>query len=55
VRDAVLRGAAAAILAHDSAALDAFPAALTEAARSVDSGTAARTLDTWVRLVSPGS
>ena len=55
VRDAVLLNAAAAILAHDSAALDAFPAALTEAARSIDSGTAARTLDGWIRLVSPGS
>jgi anthranilate phosphoribosyltransferase len=55
VRDAVLLNAGAAIVAHDGAhpALDAFPAALAQAADSIDSGAAARTLDAWV--VSPGS
>jgi anthranilate phosphoribosyltransferase len=50
VRDAVLLNAAAAIVAHDTThpTLDAFPAALTLAAESIDSGAAARTLDTWV-------
>jgi anthranilate phosphoribosyltransferase len=53
VRDAVLLNAAAAIVAHDSVdaspTLDALPAALRLAAESVDSGTAARTLDAWIR------
>jgi anthranilate phosphoribosyltransferase len=48
VRDAVLLNGAAAIVAHDAAALDAFPDALAEAAESIDSGAAARTLDAWV-------
>jgi anthranilate phosphoribosyltransferase len=50
VRDAVLLNAAAAILAHDTThpTLDAFPAALALAAESIDSGAAARTLDTWI-------
>lgn len=57
VRDAVLLNAAAAIVAHDARhpALDAFPDALALAARSIDSGAAARTLDAWIGLVSPGS
>ena len=48
VRDAVLLNAAAAIVAHDAAALDALPAALIEAAESFDSGAAASTLDAWI-------
>jgi anthranilate phosphoribosyltransferase len=53
VRDAVLLNAAAAIVAHDAVhrrpSLDAFPAALRLAADSIDSGSAARTLDAWIR------
>jgi anthranilate phosphoribosyltransferase len=48
VRDAVLLNAAAAIVAHDAASLDALPGALTEAAGSIDSGSAARALDAWI-------
>jgi anthranilate phosphoribosyltransferase len=58
VRHAVLLNAAAAIVAHDvadgprppGAVLDAIPAALDLAARSVDSGAAARTLQAWRRV-----
>jgi anthranilate phosphoribosyltransferase len=51
----VLLNAAGAIVAHDvairpsPAILGAFPEALDVAARSVDSGAAARTLHDWIR------
>ncbi|MEX2620310.1 MAG: anthranilate phosphoribosyltransferase [Egibacteraceae bacterium] len=47
-RDAVLLGAAAALVAADL--VDAWAEALRAAAASIDSGAAARTLDDWVRV-----
>ena len=52
VRDAVLVNAAAALVAYDGAGandlMTALTAGLARAAESVDSGAAARVLDTWV-------
>jgi anthranilate phosphoribosyltransferase len=52
VRDAVLANAAAALVAYDGAGttdlLGALGTALARAAESIDSGAAARTLETWV-------
>jgi anthranilate phosphoribosyltransferase len=52
VRDAVLANAAAALVAYEGAGVDdlvgALGSALGRAASAIDSGAAARTLDTWV-------
>ncbi|AVT39453.1 anthranilate phosphoribosyltransferase [Plantactinospora sp. BB1] len=53
VRDAVLVNAAAALAAHGSFSGGLLPAmqdGLARAAESIDSGAAARTLDTWVEI-----
>ncbi|MCX9190848.1 anthranilate phosphoribosyltransferase [Carbonactinospora thermoautotrophica] len=53
VRDAVLLNSAAALVAldlTDAPLVDQLRAALARAAESIDSGAAARTLDTWVRV-----